>query len=166
MLRHLCPPSTRRTTLVPKVRHWKQRPVNNNHSSCPQMIRCRTLESPELYNCLIMEQFPRATADNTRRSSTYAQRTGSMARRSQQLRQLKPSSRRRNVRGADRSTSTRSRASRDDELRDHLLQIQAEVVARLVDRQMLGLRHATSDLGGVCPPDPPKVKGSRNQSAK
>ena len=47
------------------------------------------------------------------------------------------------------------------ELRDDLLQVQAEVVARLVDRQVLGLRHATVELGASRPQTPP-----RNQMVK
>lgn len=52
---------------------------------------------------------------------------------------------------------------RAGDLLDDLLQIQAEVVARLEDREVLGLRHATSHLGASGPPDPPKIKGSKDQ---
>src|SRR6266403_1618582 len=43
----------------------------------------------------------------------------------------------------------------------HLLQVQAEVVARLVDRQVLRLRHPWRAWGAP-PPRPPGIKGSNH----
>ena len=37
----------------------------------------------------------------------------------------------------------------------HLLEIEAQIVAPLVDRQVLGLRHTPRKAGGLRPPDPP-----------
>src|SRR5262249_57899875 len=68
---------------------------------------------------------------------------------------------------APRRTPSRSSAPepvpmRAGELRHDLLQVEAEIVARPVDRQMLGLRHGATLKGGAKAPP----SGSKGQNVK